>query len=155
MIRNSEKWLVAVLVGLLALTACSAKTSETTILPAVSNSESPITTELSRTEEVQISLDIACEYVRKGFDFEGFDNIDAEVNFDVAADTFREVILDYQIAQQFMDGAVAASREAHRWADGSSLLQGARNGNYIRGKDAESIVSMYNYCVASDITQSD
>ena len=114
------------------------------------SSPTPSSYTLSRADEVDITLDIACDYVRKGFSFEGFDNTDAEVDFEVAAESFREIILDYQVAQQFMDGAIAASREAHRWGSGTSLLQGARQGNYIRGRDAEAIIAIYNYCVAAN-----
>ena len=118
-----------------------------------SNSPTPESYTLSRSDEAKITLDLACEYVRKGFSFEGFDSIDGEVDFEVAAESFREIVLDYPIAQQFMDGAVAASREAHRWGSGFSLLQGARQGNYIRGRDAEAIIAIYNYCVAASAIQ--
>jgi hypothetical protein len=117
------------------------------------NSPTPDSYTLTRSDEVDITLDLACEYVRKGFSFEGFDNIDAEVDFEVASESFREIVLDYQVAQQFMDGAIAASREAHRWGSGGSLLQGAREGNYIRGRDAEAIIAIYNYCVAANAIQ--
>jgi|688.fasta_scaffold377663_2 hypothetical protein len=141
------------------LTSCSSNVSDknANANPASSNADanptssptpSPYT--LSRADEVDITLDIACDYVRKGFSFEGFDDIDAEVDFEIAAESFREIILDYQVAQQFMDGAIAASREAHRWGNGASLIQGARDGNYIRGRDAEAIIAIYNYCVAAN-----
>ena len=100
-------------------------------------------------------MDIACEYVRDGFAYDGSDLIDAEVSFDVAADIFREVVIDYPLAQEFMNGAIAASDEIHRWSDGWNLLQGAKNATYIRDKEADAIVSTYNYCVASDLSQRD
>jgi hypothetical protein len=152
---NLKRLILILFCGSIFLTACSTKNLENSTSSQTSESPTPVESSLSRTDEVYISLDIACEYVRKGFAYTGKDVIDAEVNFDVAADTFREVILDFSIAQQFMDGSIAASREIHRWANGRSLLQGAKDGHYIRGKDADSIVSLYNYCVASDLTASD
>ena len=135
------------------LSSCSSNVSEKNANFDSTNSPTPSSSTLSRSDEVQITLDIACEYVRKGFSFKGFDNIDAEVDFEVAAESFREIILDYQVAQQFMDGAIAASREAHRWGSGGSLVQGAREGHYIRGRDAEAIIAVYNYCVAANAIQ--
>ena len=132
------------------LASCSSNISEKKASSNPTNSPTPSSSALSRSDEVQITLDIACEYVRKGFSFKGFDNTDAEVDFEVAAESFREIVLDYQVAQQFMDGAIAAAREAHRWGNGGSLLQGAREGNYIRGRDAEAIIAIYNYCVAAN-----
>ena len=144
------------------LASCSSNVPEknANVNPTSSNanvkptsSPTPSSYTLSRSDEVKITLDIACDYVRKGFSFEGFDNIDGEVDFEIAAESFREIVLDYQVAQQFMDGALAASREAHRWGSGTSLLQGARQGNYIRGRDAEAIIAIYNYCVAANAIQ--
>ncbi len=137
------------------MTSCSSEDRSTSI-PLVEASPpvqaTPSEPALSRTDEIQISIDIACEYVREGFAYDGSDLIDAEVSFDVAADTFRELILDYPLAQQFMDGALAASEEIHRWSDGWNLLVGARNATYIREREANAIVSVYNYCVASDLS---
>ncbi len=137
------------------MTSCSSE-DHSTSTPIVEASPSvqatPSEPALSRADEIQISIDIACEYVREGFAYDGSDLIDAEVSFDVAADTFRELILDYPLAQQFMDGALAASEEIHRWSDGWNLLIGARNATYIREREANAIVSVYNYCVASDLS---
>ena len=137
------------------MTSCSSE-DRSTSTPIVEASPpvqaTPSEPALSRADEIQISIDIACEYVREGFAYDGSDLIDAEVSFDVAADTFRELILDYPIAQQFMDGALAASEEIHRWSDGWNLLVGARNATYIREREANAIVSVYNYCVASDLS---
>ncbi len=152
------RWSIPVFVASLLLTSCSTKSVETSALPNVVDSPTPIAPSspaLSRSEDIQISLDIACEYVRDGFAYDGSDLIDAEVSFDVAADIFREVVIDYPLAQEFMNGAIAASDEIHRWSDGWNLLQGAKNATYIRDKEADAIVSTYNYCVASDLSQRD
>ena len=149
-----------ILISLSMLTSCGSK-SENNSGSAIASTSSPAKSSpspkpsLGRAQEVQIKLDVACEYVRKGFKFEGINNSDAEVNFSVAADTFREVILDYQVAQQFMDGAISASREVHRWPNGATLIQGAREQSYISRKDGEAIISIYNYCVATDPSATD
>jgi len=135
------------------LASCSSNVPEKNANLNPTNSPTPDSYTLSRSDEAKIILDAACEYVRKGFSFEGFDSIDGEVDFEVAAESFREIVLDYPIAQQFMDGAIAASREAHRWGSGGSLVQGAREGHYIRGRDAEAIIAVYNYCVAANAIQ--
>ena len=145
--------IISVIVMTLFLTSCSASEVQTTPSEIEKNSV-PEDTSIPRSTEVKISLDLACEYVRTGFDFDGTEDkkIDAKVSFDVAADLFREVILDFQGAQEFMNGAIAASREVYRWANDVSLLSGARNQTYIGEKDGNAIISVYNYCVASKIS---
>ena len=97
---------------------------------------------------------MACENVRAGFDFDGSEDqkINAKVSFDAAANLFSKVIVDFQGAQEFMNGAIAASREVYRWGNDASLLSGARNQTYISEIDGNSIISVYNYCVASKIS---
>jgi hypothetical protein len=145
--------IITVIAMTLFLNSCAANEIQTAPSEIEKNSV-PEETSIPRATEVKISLDLACEYVRTGFDFDGSEDqkIDAKVSFEVAADLFREVILDFQGAQEFMNGAVAASREVYRWANDASLLSGARNQTYISQRDGNSIISLYNYCVASKIS---
>ena len=147
---------IVVLLALFLLTSCSSENKEVTSTPNFSTSPSPSSEPaLSRSDEIQISIEIGCKYVNDGFAYDGSDLIDAEVSFDVAADSFRDAALDYPLAQQFMEGALAASEEVHRWSNGPTLIRAAREASYIGKREADAIVSMYNYCVASDISQSD
>lgn len=145
--------IISIIAITLFLTSCTASEFQTTP-SGIEKNFVPEDTSVSRATEVKISLDLACEYVNKGFNFEGSEDqkIDAKVSFDVAADLFREVILDFQGAQEFMNGAIAASREVYRWANDVSLLSGARNQTYISEKDGNAIISVYNYCVSSKIS---
>jgi hypothetical protein len=150
MFTDLKSKFIFLFVGSLIVTSCSSteiqsEPSEPTSITSTAEATVP------REVEVKIQLDLGCEYVRKGFNFDGSEDqkIDSKVAFLVAADSFREVILDFQGAQQFMDGAIAASREVYRWANDSSLLSGARNQTYISEKDGNAIISIYNYCVAT------
>ena len=145
--------IISVIAMTVFLTSCTASEVQTTPSEIEKNSV-PEDTSVPRATEVEISLDLACENVRAGFDFDGSEDqkINAKVSFDAAANLFSEVIVDFQGAQEFMNGAIAASREVYRWGNDASLLSGARNQTYISEKDGNSIISVYNYCVASKIS---
>jgi hypothetical protein len=153
-----KRFSICVVAASFLFTSCSSDESgykAVSPIPENAVANSPTPAALTKAQESEISFDIGCEYVREGFRYEGTDLFDAEASFEVAADSFREVALENQFAMQFMNGSLAAAKEIHRWGSGRSMLQGAKDGNYIRGDEAAAIVSMYNYCVASDLSQSD
>ena len=153
-----KRFAICILAACLLFTSCSSQESgnkAVSPIPENTVANSPTPVALTKSQESEISFDIGCEYAREGFRYEGTDLFDSEASFEVAADSFREVALENQFAMQFMNGALAAAKEIHRWGSGRAMLQGAKDGYYIRGDEATAIVSMYNYCVASDLSQSD
>lgn len=128
------------------------KTLPSTLIPTdfkPTATPKPSSVNSSSTQSLQSKLDAACKFASKAFslDYPKF-RLDAPALFAKSAAAFRPLVISYGGASNLMAGALAASREAHRWTNGATLVEASVEKSYITKQDGNNILALHDYCSA-------
>lgn len=118
-------------------------------LDSTSKSKNSASNTSTSAYDLQSKLDAACKYAVKAFslDYPKFKS-EAPGLFANSAKIFHPLIISFNGASNLMAGALAASREAHRWTNGATLIQAAFEKSYITKDDGNNILALRDYCAA-------
>ncbi|CAN2169231.1 hypothetical protein MCEMRE195_00016 [Candidatus Nanopelagicaceae bacterium] len=133
-----NKFLAFAIVGTVILSGCGQSNSD---------SNSFMETQAS---DIQARIDEACALAAEAFSLEGNSNIGkGESLFDQAGKMFRDLVVEYPLAEKYMKGSLAASNEFHRYfGSGYSVYRASQEGHYISKDDGDAIIATYEYCLA-------